>query len=87
MRRRDFLAGGLGAAAAASMLVRPRRLAGSGTSGPPAPRKGGFKLKYAPHFGQFKHHAGDHFAVEYEHPNGVRVLSMCRQIPGQPPLI
>ena len=24
----------------------------------------------------------DHFAVEYEYPNGVRVLSMCRQIGG-----
>ncbi len=24
----------------------------------------------------------DHFAVEYEYPNGVRTLSMCRQIPG-----
>jgi predicted dehydrogenase len=24
----------------------------------------------------------DHFAVEYEYPNGVRVLSMCRQMPG-----
>ena len=24
----------------------------------------------------------DHFAVDYEFPNGVHVLSMCRQIPG-----
>jgi predicted dehydrogenase len=24
----------------------------------------------------------DHFAVEYEYPNGVRILSMCRQTPG-----
>jgi predicted dehydrogenase len=24
----------------------------------------------------------DHFAVEFEYPNGARVLSMCRQIPG-----
>ncbi len=24
----------------------------------------------------------DHFAVEYEYPNGVRVLSMCRQVDG-----
>ena len=24
----------------------------------------------------------DHFAVEYEYPDGVRVLSMCRQIKG-----
>ena len=24
----------------------------------------------------------DHFAIEFEYPNGARVLSMCRQIPG-----
>jgi len=24
----------------------------------------------------------DHFAVDYEYPNGVHVLSMCRQIDG-----
>jgi predicted dehydrogenase len=27
-------------------------------------------------------HIYDHFAVDYEYPNGVRVLSMCRQIAG-----
>src|SRR5438067_5814266 len=27
-------------------------------------------------------HIYDHFAVEYEYPNGVRALSMCRQIDG-----
>jgi predicted dehydrogenase len=26
----------------------------------------------------------DHFAVDYEYPGGVHVLSMCRQIPGTP---
>jgi hypothetical protein len=24
----------------------------------------------------------DHFAVDYEYPNGVRITSMCRQIDG-----
>ena len=27
-------------------------------------------------------HIYDHFAIDFEYPNGVRVLSMCRQIPG-----
>jgi hypothetical protein len=27
-------------------------------------------------------HIFDHFAVEYEYPNGVHMLSECRQIPG-----
>jgi len=27
-------------------------------------------------------HIYDHFAVDFEYPNGVRVMSMCRQIPG-----
>jgi myo-inositol 2-dehydrogenase / D-chiro-inositol 1-dehydrogenase len=27
-------------------------------------------------------HIFDHFAVEYEYPNGVRMFSFCRQIPG-----
>jgi predicted dehydrogenase len=27
-------------------------------------------------------HIYDHFAVDYEYPNGVRVMSMCRQIDG-----
>ena len=32
----------------------------------------------APEFG----HIFDHFAIDYEYPNGVHVLSMCRQIDG-----
>jgi predicted dehydrogenase len=39
---------------------------------------GGRQQRTAPEYGNIY----DHFAVEYEYPNGVRVLSMCRQIPG-----
>jgi len=39
---------------------------------------GGRQARTAPEFGNIY----DHFAVEYEYPNGVRVLSMCRQIDG-----
>jgi predicted dehydrogenase len=39
---------------------------------------GGRQVNTAPEFGQ----SYDHFAVEYEFPNGVYVTSMCRQING-----
>jgi myo-inositol 2-dehydrogenase / D-chiro-inositol 1-dehydrogenase len=39
---------------------------------------GGRQVRTAPEFG----HIFDHFAVEYEYPNDVHVLSMCRQIEG-----
>ena len=39
---------------------------------------GGRAARTAPEFG----HIYDHFAVEYEYPNGVRTLSMCRQVKG-----
>lgn len=39
---------------------------------------GGRQVRTAPEFGNIF----DHFAVEFEYPNGARVLSMCRQIPG-----
>jgi len=39
---------------------------------------GGRQVRTAPEFGNIY----DHFSVEFEYPNGVRVLSMCRQIPG-----
>ncbi|MCX7015894.1 MAG: Gfo/Idh/MocA family oxidoreductase [Candidatus Sumerlaeota bacterium] len=39
---------------------------------------GGRKVRIEPIYGD----AFDHFAVEYEYPNGVRLLSMCRQIDG-----
>jgi myo-inositol 2-dehydrogenase / D-chiro-inositol 1-dehydrogenase len=37
---------------------------------------GGRQVRTAPLYG----HIYDHFAVDYEYPNGVRVMSMCRQI-------
>jgi predicted dehydrogenase len=39
---------------------------------------GGRQVRTAPEFGQIN----DHFAIDYEYPNGVHVLSMCRQISG-----
>ena len=39
---------------------------------------GGRQSRTGPEYG----HIYDHFAVEYEYPNGVRVQSMCRQIGG-----
>jgi predicted dehydrogenase len=39
---------------------------------------GGRQVRTAPAFGNIF----DHFAVEYEYPNGARVMSMCRQTPG-----
>ncbi|MEJ5250405.1 MAG: Gfo/Idh/MocA family oxidoreductase [Chthonomonadetes bacterium] len=39
---------------------------------------GGRQVRTDPVYG----HIYDHFAIEYEYPGGVRVLSMCRQIDG-----
>ncbi|UCC22111.1 MAG: Gfo/Idh/MocA family oxidoreductase [Planctomycetota bacterium] len=39
---------------------------------------GGREVRTGPEYGN----VFDHFAVEYEYPNGVRVLSMCRQTDG-----
>ncbi|MHC4346569.1 MAG: Gfo/Idh/MocA family protein [Planctomycetota bacterium] len=39
---------------------------------------GGREVRTGPEFGNIF----DHFAVEYEYPNGARVLSMCRQTEG-----
>jgi len=39
---------------------------------------GGRQARTAPQFGNIF----DHFAVEYEYPNGVRAMSMCRQTKG-----
>jgi predicted dehydrogenase len=39
---------------------------------------GGRQARTGPEFGNVY----DHFAVEYEYPNGARVLSMCRQTEG-----
>ncbi|MBN1816043.1 MAG: Gfo/Idh/MocA family oxidoreductase [Sedimentisphaerales bacterium] len=29
----------------------------------------------------------DHFAIEFEYPGGIRMMSMCRQIPGTTPIV
>jgi predicted dehydrogenase len=39
---------------------------------------GGRQVRTGPEFG----HIYDHFAVDYEYPNGVHVMSQCRQIEG-----
>jgi predicted dehydrogenase len=39
---------------------------------------GGRQVRTGPEFGNIF----DHFAVEYEYPNGARVMSMCRQTQG-----
>lgn len=39
---------------------------------------GGRQMRVEPEYGNIY----DHFNIEYEYPNGVRTLSMCRQIPG-----
>jgi predicted dehydrogenase len=39
---------------------------------------GGRQVRTGPEYGNIF----DHFAVEFEYPNGARVMSMCRQIPG-----
>lgn len=39
---------------------------------------GGRQVRTGPEYGNIY----DHFSVEYEYPNGARVLSMCRQIEG-----
>jgi hydroxypyruvate isomerase len=54
MNRRELLKTTL-AAGAALGLGGTRALAGSAAAAPPA----GFRLKYAPHFGMFKNHAGE----------------------------
>ncbi|MFN0123722.1 MAG: TIM barrel protein [Blastocatellia bacterium] len=50
MDRRDFLS--------SSVLAGAGALASEAVAAPPAQAKTKFKLKYAPHFGMFKHHAG-----------------------------
>ena len=57
MKRRDFLRGSATAAAAASIV--PVMGLGSAPTQPSFTGKHAFNLKYAPHFGMFKHLAGD----------------------------
>ncbi len=44
---------------------------------------GGRQSRTTPDFG----HIYDHFTVEYEYPNGARVMSMCSQIEGSTPRV
>ncbi|MCA9290224.1 MAG: TIM barrel protein [Phycisphaerales bacterium] len=52
MDRRSFMSGSIAGAAALSGLA-------SASAQPTSPMKTAFQLKYAPHFGMFRHHAGD----------------------------
>ncbi len=44
---------------------------------------GGRQARTGPEFGNIY----DHFAAEYEYPNGIRVMSMCSQIEGSTPRV
>jgi hydroxypyruvate isomerase len=63
MHRRDFLLKTAATTAATAAYVgqgfSPAGAAFAQTSASPAPKKNTFKLKYAPHFGMFKAHAGE----------------------------
>jgi hydroxypyruvate isomerase len=61
MKRRDILTGALGAAAVSLTGVGSLRAAAQAA---PAPKKGRFKLRYAPSFGQFKNLAGSDLAAQ-----------------------
>ena len=53
MDRRTFMTAATGVTAAAAMSVPEARAVGRARQGEP------FRLKYAPHFGMFRHHAGE----------------------------
>ena len=63
MHRRDFLLKSAATTAATAAYVgrgfSPAGAAFAQTPASPAPKKNTFKLKYAPHFGMFKAHAGE----------------------------
>jgi len=61
MNRRNFLRNTGFAAGAAALFAGSPAIAGqvSRTESPPSAGKHDFKLKYAPHFGMFRHSAGD----------------------------
>ena len=62
MKRRELLAGALGAVAlpAAGKSLEPASVQKT------PPGKGRFKLRYAPSFGQFKHHAGSDLTAQIQ---------------------
>ena len=57
MNRRTFLASGLAGAAASTGMIKTARAQLDHASATPG--REAFNLKYAPHFGMFKHHAGE----------------------------
>lgn len=69
MERRSFVASGLAAAATAAS-VRPANAAQAASRGAP------FACDFAPHFGMFRHHAGDDVVAQLEwmHAEGFRSL-------------
>lgn len=70
MKRRDFLAAGLTASAAAIVGTGQSQAAQHETEHKP------FRLKYAPHFDMFKHSAGDDLVdqVKFMHEQGFRAV-------------
>ncbi len=60
MNRRKFIATSA-ASGAAAIVTTPTEAAAAGTSGPR-----NFKLKYAPHFGMFKHHTGPDLVAQLQ---------------------
>jgi hydroxypyruvate isomerase len=57
MKRRSFIKSGTAASAALITGGAMNEVIGKGSTGPDGSQH--FKLRYAPHFGMFKHHAGD----------------------------
>jgi hypothetical protein len=62
MKRRELLAGALGAAALSAAGQGARSVPAQST----APAKGRFNLKYAPSFGQFKNNAGNDLTAQIQ---------------------
>jgi hydroxypyruvate isomerase len=75
VKRRDFLRSGAVSLATAALAVRG--VTAQATGGRPTPpSRNTFTLDYAPHFGMFRHHAGeDHLAqLRFMHEAGFRAL-------------
>ncbi|HOC19295.1 MAG TPA: TIM barrel protein [Vicinamibacterales bacterium] len=82
MNRRDFLAA---AAAAAAAPVAPA-LGASGRQGAPGRAANAFHLHFAPHFGQFKAHAGDDLTAQIDFVAGQGFTAMFDNgLMGRPP--
>ncbi|MBT8486400.1 MAG: TIM barrel protein [Phycisphaerales bacterium] len=79
MRRREFLASGVGAMATAGLTMPARGRQNGGRR---------FKLAYAPHFGMFRHHGGEDLVgqLEFMADEGFRALEdnwMARRPPAE----